>query len=55
MNELSKAVIKLGPGFAVPCLMFYLGAIGGMQLFFGKVHAESGYPGQFNVTVQLTS
>lgn len=48
MNELSKSVIKLGPGFAVPCLMFYLGAVGGMQLFYGKVHAESGYPGQFN-------
>lgn len=48
MNECRRAVVHLMPGFAVPCLLFYLGAVGGMQLFYGKVHTESGYPGQFN-------
>ena len=48
MNECRRAVVHLMPGFAVPCLLLYLGAVGGMQLFYGKVHTESGYPGQFN-------
>lgn len=44
MTECRLAIVALMPGFAVPCLLFYLGAIGGMQLFHGKVHTESGYP-----------
>ena len=48
VRECRVAVLTLVPGFAVPALLFYLGAIGGMQLFHGKVHTESGYPGQFN-------
>ena len=44
MTECRRAIVTLTPGFAVPCLLFYLGAIGGMQLFHGKVHTESGYP-----------
>ncbi len=44
LTECRLAIVALMPGFAVPCLLFYLGAIGGMQLFHGKVHTESGYP-----------
>lgn len=44
LAECRRAIMALMPGFAVPCLLFYLGAVGGMQLFHGKVHTESGYP-----------
>ena len=49
MTECRRAIVALMPGFAVPCLLFYLGAIGGMQLYHGKVHAESGYPVRLSV------
>ena len=49
LAECRRAIIALMPGFAVPCRLFYLGAVGGMQLFHGKVHTESGYPVRRNM------
>lgn len=54
MAECRRAIVQLMPGFVVPGLLFYLGAIGGMQLFHGKVHTESGYPVRLILTWAFT-